>query len=270
MLLKAGLFDSTTLETMTLVETELEDNFIKQKFCPAIAKGLFKNIIDIDLSHNLFVHSYPLLASTLQAHCPLLHSLSLVSCKFHESTPLTLMKTPPTANPQLAALRYLRRLDLSSSLKGCEQATQLAASSALKHLEYLKLKNCSIANEGLASIFSSRYLRRLKVLIVCKNLITKLVLPNAYEKHAGGKVKVQRDLMELSLLDVRSNKISMIKGTSSMFLKYTVVLAWDNAMGGKQIEKHLGKTKILEEFKEANPLFIVKPRQEQLATVENV
>lgn len=72
------------------------------------------------------------------------------------------------------------------------------------------------------------------------------------------------------MLDVRSNKISMIKGTSSMFLKYTVVLAWDNAMGGKQIEKHLGKTKILEEFKEANPLFIVKPRQEQLATVENV
>lgn len=38
----------------------------------------------------------------------------------------------------------LKRVDLSSSLKGDMQATQIADSSAFENLEFLKLRNCGI------------------------------------------------------------------------------------------------------------------------------
>jgi hypothetical protein len=39
---------------------------------------------------------------------------------------------------------YLRRLDLSSSLKGDEQVIAFSKSPGLNYLEFLKLKNCGI------------------------------------------------------------------------------------------------------------------------------
>ena len=79
--------------------------------------------------------------------------------------------------PGTLTFLYLRRLDLSSSLSGDEQAYQIAKSSAFKYLEFLKLKNCGIENQGFTDIIGSKHLRRLKVLILSKNRISKLIFP---------------------------------------------------------------------------------------------
>lgn len=119
--------------------------------------------------------------------------------------------------------------------------TQLANSSALKYLEFLKLKSCGVSNAGFTALFSSRYLRRLKVLILNKNEITKLVFPCDDLKTAT-KVQAKRDFMELLVLDIRNNQVPNVK-TNSKFLKKTMVLAWDNGSSKKIIEAYLQKTK---------------------------
>ncbi len=66
---------------------------------------------------------------------------------------------------------------MSSSIKGDEAPAKLADSSAFKYLEFLKLKNCGIGNQGFADLVASTNLRRLKVLILSKNSISKLTFP---------------------------------------------------------------------------------------------
>lgn len=55
--------------------------------------------------------------------------------------------------------------------------SQLAQSTTFVHLEYLKLKNCQIGNEGFTAVVGAKGFRRVKVLIVNKNKISKLVFP---------------------------------------------------------------------------------------------
>ena len=81
----------------------------------------------------------------------------------------------------------------------------MAASTAFSHLEYLKLKNCGLGNTGLTAILSSYGFRRLKVLIVSKNQITKVEAP---DESTYSKAALKREVMELSLLDLRENQIT--------------------------------------------------------------
>jgi hypothetical protein len=104
------------------------------------------------------------------------------------------------------SLLYLTRLDLSSSLKSDDQLIQLASSPNLKSLEFLKLKHCSITNTGFTALFGSKNLRRVKVLILTKNLITKMILPEIEE--SKGQVKVRREMMQPMVIDIRGNKIN--------------------------------------------------------------
>ena len=156
---------------------------------------------DLDLSHNPLSSCYLHLLSTLQKHCSLLSNLSIVSCKFHSSNHpnFSLPKSP-------MSLLYLTRLDLSSSLKSDDQLIQLASSPNLKSLEFLKLKHCSITNTGFTALFQSKNLRRVKVLILTKNLITKMILPDIEE--SKGQVKVRREMMQPMVIDIRGNKIN--------------------------------------------------------------
>jgi hypothetical protein len=141
----------------------------------------------------------------------------------------------------LPTLQYLKRLDLSSSLKGDTQALSLAESTAFKYLEFLKLKNCGIGNLGLTGILGSSGFRRLKILIVSKNAINKLILPD----EAASKAVGRRELMDLSLLDLRENQLTgTIKQFSHKFLRNTVVLGWDNSFADKATETYLARSKI--------------------------
>jgi len=164
------------------VETRIDDDFITKVFSKVLPKrGYFKNLRDLDFSHNILNNSYPLLMSTLQINCGQLNNLSLASCRFFDQTKGYSFELPKIyLDPQTQitpGFLYLRRLDLTSSLKGDEQVSQLANSPAFKYLEYLKLKNCGITNSGFTAIVGSRHLRRLKVLIISKNQLTKLVFP---------------------------------------------------------------------------------------------
>lgn len=55
----------------------------------------------------------------------------------------------------MPSFEYLKRLDLSSSLKGDAQVLAFASSTAYQHLEFLKLKNCGIGNLGLTALLGS-------------------------------------------------------------------------------------------------------------------
>jgi hypothetical protein len=114
---------------------------------------------------------------------------------------------------------------------------QLANSSTFKYLEFLKLKNCGVQNAGFTTILASKYLRRLKVLILSKNQITKLIFPFDDLKTAT-KVQLRRETMEPAVLDLRHNQITNVK-LASKFLKNTVVLAWDNGLSQKAIDAQL-------------------------------
>jgi Ran GTPase-activating protein (RanGAP) involved in mRNA processing and transport len=83
-------------------------------------------------------------------------------------------------------------------------------------LEFLKLRNCGISNVGFTSIVASRYLKRLKVLILSKNNISKLILPYEDLKDAT-KLQQRRELMSLEVLDLRDNFITNCKLTSKFF-----------------------------------------------------
>lgn len=75
------------------------------------------------------------------------------------------------------SLIFLKRLDLSSSISGDEQVAEVAHSSALKHLEFLSLRNCKVTSEGCTSLFESKHLRNLQVLLLPKNLIKSIKGP---------------------------------------------------------------------------------------------
>ena len=210
--------------------------------------------------------------STLQVNCELLCNLSLVSCRFFNQSNKQSFELPkldidkhPLISP---GFLYLRRLDLTSSLKGDEQVVQLANSSAFKYLEFLKLKNCGVSNQGFTELLGSRHLRRLKVLILSKNQITKLVFPYEDLKTAN-KVQLKREVMELSILDIRNNQISSTK-FSSKFLRNTMVLAWDNGVSQKAIESNLQRTKHLTSLEgpasaktesDFNPFAVINPSE---------
>lgn len=97
---------------------------------------------------------------------------------------------------KLPSFSYLKRLDLSSSLKGDGQAISFAESTCFSYLEFLKLKNCGIGNTGLTALLGSYGLRRLKVLILSKNLISKIITPEDDLK-TSTKVAKRRDFMDL-------------------------------------------------------------------------
>jgi hypothetical protein len=87
-------------------------------------------------------------------------------------------------------------------------------------------------------------LRRLKVLILSKNQLTKLVMPEDDLKGATQATK-KREYMDLQVLDVRENQLGThFKQYSSRFLKNTIILGWDNSAIEGAVENHLGKTKI--------------------------
>jgi Ran GTPase-activating protein (RanGAP) involved in mRNA processing and transport len=128
-----------------MVETEIDDSFVEKVM--AKKELVLPNLKDLDLSHNTFTNSYPKLMKTIQEKCHLLSNLSLVSCKLAPSTDITLVQTFTDPHfPATPTLLYLKRLDLSSSLSGDDHARQLANSSALRYLEFLKLKHCQFGN----------------------------------------------------------------------------------------------------------------------------
>ena len=177
-----GLLVSLNLESLFMVETDFNDNLITKVLCKELANGRFKNIRDLDLSHNLIKNSYQNLTRSLQSNCELLGNLSIASCKFFELKPPVSFALPKSFFDPISQTNtsfiYLKRLDLSSSISGDEQVAQLASSSAFKFLEFLKLKNCEIGNAGFTSLVSSKYLKRVKVLILSKNNINTLIFPS--------------------------------------------------------------------------------------------
>lgn len=69
------------------METRIDDDFITKVFSNVLPKrGYFKNLRDLDLSHNILNNSYPILMSTLQVNCYQLNNLSLASCRFFDQT----------------------------------------------------------------------------------------------------------------------------------------------------------------------------------------
>lgn len=171
--------------------------------------------------------------------------MSLASCRFFNQSKKDSFELPKLyldPRTQLTpSFLYLKRLDLTASLKGDEQVTQLANSPGFKYLEFLKLKSCGVHNAGFTALVSSHHLRRLKVLILAKNEITKLIFPCDDLKTAS-KVQAKRDFMELMVLDIRNNQISSTKANFK-FLRNTMVLGWDNGVSSKIIDAHLSKTK---------------------------
>ena len=99
----------------------------------------------------------------------------MVSCKFPESNSSLVINK--FIDNSFQAFLFLKRLDLSSAIKGDIQCSDIACSSAFKHIEFLKLKNCGISNIGFTTLVSSKNLKGLKVLILAKNKISKLGLP---------------------------------------------------------------------------------------------
>lgn len=146
-------------------------------------------------------------------------------------------------------------------------------------MEFLKLKHCSIGNQGFTELLSSKHLRRLKILLLSKNLISKMTLPFD-DLRSATKLQLNRELMNLDLLDLRENQITTLKSTTYKFLKSTVVLAWDNPLSDKVVEGMLGKPKIYSGLVAAgessatgaadgfNPFIVIKPNEEQKKMVE--
>lgn len=104
-----------------------------------------KNLLELDLSHNEIKDSFIPLIEQVRDNCQFIHTLSLASCPSVSEIdqPLTF-----EANPVIGGFRYLKRLDLSSSLNGDEQAIEFSQSTCFRQLELLKLRNCFIMNDG--------------------------------------------------------------------------------------------------------------------------
>ena len=156
-------------------------------------------------------------------NCQNLTNLSLAQCYFKDyRQEITISKLK-----FIEGFYYLLRLDLSSSLSGDEDALEIANSTAFRKLQSLKLRNCKIGNEGCEALFKSQNLRSLKHLDLSKNLINQLTGPYKDLKEATD-IQLVKYIMKLEVLDVRQNNINSLylKGAQN-FLKYTVVLAWN-------------------------------------------
>lgn len=162
--------------------------------------------------------------TSIKINCPSINTISLSSCPFYDSVqPLSLIKS---FNNNDLGLINLKRLDLSSSFDGDQNVELLAESDYFKQLEFLKLRNCSISNSGAKSLFESKGLKSLKILILSKNKISQVEGPYQDLKKVESPL-VKREIMNLKLLDLRENDIRsflFMKGAKN-FLKYTIVLA---------------------------------------------
>jgi hypothetical protein len=199
----------------------------------------------------------------------LLGNLSLVSSKFHASTVhknFALPRSWVEPDFQLTpTFLYLRRLDLSSSLKGDEQVSQLAHSSAFLWLTFLKLKHCGIGNEGARDLIMSPWLKNLQIIILSKNSITRL--PFEELKNAT-KTELRRELMEPLVLDVRENPL--VSARLPKTLKSTVIFAWDNGMTEKGVEAVVARSNIGATSELSTPFMIVKASELQRELLANV
>ena len=63
-----GIF-SSSIETLNMVEVDINDKFISKVFSKQLAT-LGHSLRECDLSHNLIGNSYPLLMSSFQQHSP--------------------------------------------------------------------------------------------------------------------------------------------------------------------------------------------------------
>ena len=78
----------------------------------------------------------------------------------------------------------------------------------------------------------------------------------------------QRDLMNLTLLDLRDNQLGFVK-SSSKFLKDTVVLVWSNQMSEKAIESQIQKPKMSDKGG-FNPLMLLSGSEDQRMLLDAV
>jgi Leucine-rich repeat (LRR) protein len=78
-----GLLASESLESMYMVETDIDDEFILKTLTVLIQSKFLKNLRDLDFSHNSLENGYVPLLTLLQLHCNFISNLSIVSCKFH-------------------------------------------------------------------------------------------------------------------------------------------------------------------------------------------
>lgn len=227
------------MESLYLVEIDLDDSFVERVI---LKKELvLPNLRDLDLSHNSFQNNYPKLMSALQERCHLLTNLSLASCKLSPTVDISLALTFTDPHlPTTPSFLYLKRLDLSTSLCGDDHARQLARSTALRYLEFLKLKHCALGNQAFTELVGSTNLRRLKVLILSKNKLTKLVFPFDDLKTAS-QLQLRREIMDLAVLDLRGNHLTGTIKQAHKFFKSTVVLAWDNQISAKAVEAVIQK-----------------------------
>jgi len=80
----SGLFSSPDIETLMLVECNLEDDYIKKTFVKLLPK--FENLRDLDLSHNFLERSYKTLMTNLYLNSSVL-TRSLIMDFRHSSNP---------------------------------------------------------------------------------------------------------------------------------------------------------------------------------------
>ncbi len=108
-------FQSMDLETLMLVECNLEDEFIEKTLVKVLPR--FQGLRSLDLSHNFLERSYKQLMCTLYMHNTMITNVSLSSCQFYMHRGLDLIVDKIQ---DYDGFYYLKRLDLSSSFKGDE------------------------------------------------------------------------------------------------------------------------------------------------------
>eukprot|EP00347_Sterkiella_histriomuscorum_P023178 403335652 len=266
-----GLIAGDIIETLSLIQCNLEDNFIKKTFVD-LTKSL-PNLIELDMSHNSFEETYKSIMTSLQSNCSMLTNLSLASNRFllHVMQDMTITKVPDQPG-----FLNLKRLDLSSSLKGDLMITGIAESNAFDKVEFLRLRNCNINNEGFMSLVESSNLRSVTHLILSKNNIQRIKGPFKDLKEAS-EMQVTRYIMKLALLDISQNPIQINYITMYLpkaFLSNTVILSHNGKIKKKfdQIEIPYKATKLNPtDFKlKYNPILVVNPTLEQSTFLKNI
>ncbi|CDW71067.1 leucine-rich repeat-containing protein typical subtype [Stylonychia lemnae] len=260
-----GLIEGRSLESLLMVECSLDDEFVLKSLINQLSR--FINLFEVDISHNFFEESYQALMKGFQKHCNILTNINLVSNKFL-TKPLADMTIQKISN-QMGFIQ-LKRLDLSSSLKGDMQVQFIAESSAFVNLEYLKLRNCQITADGLLQLFESKHLRRLQYLLVPKNNIIQIKAPFNDMKDAT-ELQIFRYTMKLQLLDIRQNPIKSSYLRYQMpkkFLIYAVILCENQQVMNSTLFTNISiQNRITDGTKEqklnVNPLIIAYPNDKQ-------
>jgi hypothetical protein len=126
------------LEHLALVKCDINDEQIVSLLQ---SEKLGVNMDTIDLSENALEKTYTLLLKYVRENCPRLTNL------FLGDNPG--LKNPVNnfsiAKPKKGSAQYVRRVDLSGSLRGDQAALQLAqGASYLRDCRYLDLSNCRI------------------------------------------------------------------------------------------------------------------------------